>query len=107
MKFVREYNRLCVFIYIKGVERIKRRDDLKLPANAIVVVLIIKITPGRGNGTNHLRNENFKIVMRCAVWHRLCNLKNVKSTHEGVLLLVKLQALPFSRFLNSTKSTKS
>ena len=29
--------------------------------------------------------------MRCAIWYHLHNLKNVKNTHEGVLLLVKLQ----------------
>ena len=32
-------------------------------------------------------------VMRCAIWYHLCNFKNVKNTHEGVLVLVKLQAL--------------
>ena len=31
-------------------------------------------------------------VLRCAIWYHLYNLKNVKYTHEGVLLLVKLQA---------------
>ena len=31
-------------------------------------------------------------VMRCAIWYQLYNLKNVKNTHRGVLLLVKLQA---------------
>ena len=31
-------------------------------------------------------------VMRCAIWYHLYNLKNLKNTHEGVLLLVKLQA---------------
>ena len=31
-------------------------------------------------------------VMRCAIWYHLYNLKNVKNTHGGVLLLVKLQA---------------
>ena len=29
--------------------------------------------------------------MRCAIWYNLYNLKNVKNTHGGVLLLVKLQ----------------
>ena len=28
--------------------------------------------------------------MRCAIWYDLYNLKNVKNTHGGVLLLVKL-----------------
>ena len=30
--------------------------------------------------------------MRWAIWYHLYNLKNVKNTHGGVLLLVKLQA---------------
>ena len=54
-------------------------------------------------------------VMRCAICYHLYNLKNVKNTHGGVLLLVKLQALlkvtllhgSFSRFLNCTNGTKS
>ena len=33
-----------------------------------------------------------KYVMRCAIWYHLYNLKNVKNTHGGVLILVKLQA---------------
>ena len=31
-------------------------------------------------------------VMRCAIWYHLYNLKNVKKTHGGVSLLVKLRA---------------
>ena len=30
------------------------------------------------------------VVMFCAIWYHLYNLKNVKNTHGGVLLLVKL-----------------
>ena len=30
--------------------------------------------------------------MRCAIWYHLCKLKNMKSTHGGVLILVKMQA---------------
>ena len=30
-------------------------------------------------------------VMRCAIWYRFYNLKNVRNTHGGVSLLVKLQ----------------
>ena len=33
--------------------------------------------------------------MHCAIWYHLFNLKNVKTTHGGVLLLVKLQASYF------------
>ena len=29
--------------------------------------------------------------VRCAIWYHLYNLKNLKSTHGGVLILVKLQ----------------
>ena len=29
--------------------------------------------------------------MRCSIWYHLYNLKNVKNTHGGVLVLVKLQ----------------
>ena len=31
------------------------------------------------------------IVVRCAIWYHLYNLENVKNTHGGVLVLVKLQ----------------
>ena len=31
-------------------------------------------------------------VMPCAIWYHLCNLKNVKNTHGGLLLLVEMQA---------------
>ena len=30
-------------------------------------------------------------VMRCAIWYHLYNLKNMKKTHGGMLLLLKLQ----------------
>ena len=30
--------------------------------------------------------------MRCVIWYHLCNLKNAKNIHGGVLILVKLQA---------------
>ena len=30
--------------------------------------------------------------MRCAIWYHIYNFKNVKNTHRGVLILVKLQA---------------
>ena len=38
--------------------------------------------------------------MHCAIWYNLYNLNNVKNTHGGVLLLVKLQA----KVCNLTKS---
>ena len=53
--------------------------------------------------------------MRCAIWYHLHDLKNVKNTHGGVLLLLKLKDLLkitlfnwcFARFLNCTNDTKS
>ena len=40
-----------------------------------------------------LAENNILFVMRCAIWYHLHNLKNVKNTHGGVLILVKFQAL--------------
>ena len=53
-------------------------------------------------------------MVRCAIWY-LCTIKkNVKNTHAGVLILVKLQAFTkintpswvFSLFFNCTNGTK-
>ena len=33
-----------------------------------------------------------RIVVRFTIWYHMYNLKNVKNTHRGVLVLVKLQA---------------
>ena len=33
-----------------------------------------------------------KYVVRCAIWHHLHNLKNVKDTHGEVLILLESQA---------------
>ena len=47
-------------------------------------------------------------VMFCTIWYHLHNLKNVKKTHGGMLLLVKLQViLHVSHFLNCAIDTKS
>ena len=50
-------------------------------------------------------------VIFCSILYHLYNLKNMKNTHGGVLLLVKLRATIlhgcFSCFLNCTSSTKS
>ena len=52
--------------------------------------------------------------MLCEIWYHLYNLKNLKNTHGGLLLFVKLQAEKvkllhwcFSRFLNCTSGIKS
>ena len=39
----------------------------------------------------HLFYDQAVYVVCCAIWYHLYNLKNVKNTHGGVLLLVKLQ----------------
>ena len=39
----------------------------------------------------HLKTPK-KYIMIYAIWYHLHNLKNVKNSHGGVLLLVKLQA---------------
>ena len=48
--------------------------------------------------------------MLCAIWYHLHNLKNVKNTHEAVLLLVKLKLTLllgcFSDFLKLYKRYK-
>ena len=54
-------------------------------------------------------------VMYYTIWYHLYNLKNMKKTHGGVLLLVKPATLLkvtllhgcFSRFLNCANGTKS
>ena len=33
-----------------------------------------------------------KYVIRCGIWYHLYNLKNVKNTDGGLLILIKLQA---------------
>ena len=42
--------------------------------------------------TQWLIFHNSEYMIRYTIWYHLYNLKNVKNTHEGVLLLVKLQA---------------
>ena len=44
--------------------------------------------------TEKIQISSFQLinVVRCAIWYHLYNLKNVKNTHGGVLILVKLQS---------------
>ena len=42
---------------------------------------------------NHLNYSYHSLyVMFCAIWYHLHNLKNVKNTHGGVILAMKLQS---------------
>ena len=43
----------------------------------------------------------------CKIWYHLCNLKKVKNTHGGVLLLVKLQGPAFFFFSRKKSNTFS
>ena len=49
--------------------------------------------PLTNESTNVLSFCTDGYVMLCAIWYHLYNLKSVKNTHGGVLLLVKLQVL--------------
>ena len=55
--------------------------------------------------------KKLNMVVVCAIWYHLYNLKCVKNTHGGVLLLVKVKLKVkllhgcFLRFLNCTNST--
>ena len=42
-------------------------------------------------GCSCVSNKN-ALIMLCVVWYHLHNLKNMKNSHGGVLLLVQLQA---------------
>ena len=60
-----------------------------------LIIVIFHSTIGLTSSTN-------TYVIFCAIWYHLYNLKNVKNTHGGVILLRSC----FSRFLNYTNSTK-
>ena len=65
------------------------------------------------------RQIPFFLVTLCAIWYHLYNLKNMKTTNGGGILLIKFQAEAcsftkrtlahgyFSSFLNCTSSTRS
>ena len=39
-----------------------------------------------------ISDDDYIDVVRCAIWYHLYNLKNVKNTQEGVLILLKFPA---------------
>ena len=59
----------------------------------------------RGNEKSLILDTIFEnlatFMMRCAIWYHLYNFENVKNTHGGVLILVKLEA-PASNFTKIT-----
>ena len=114
-----------VLLCYRNYSKIMNRPQLKITPGALVcneAEIIGDVTIGvrtvihpkasiiAEKGTDCSLNETL-----CAIWYRLYNLKNLKNTHRGVLLLVKLQALLkvtflrgcFSLFLNCTNGIKS
>ena len=43
-------------------------------------------------------------VLHCAIWYHLYNLTNLKNTHGGMLLLVKLQAKSLHKWYQIAQS---
>ena len=65
----------------------------------LVQMILLLMTPANGNvadfsSTILSGGSQSQYVMVCPIWYYFYNLKNVKNTHGGVLLLVKLQASP-------------
>ena len=46
-------------------------------------------------------------VVRCTTWYHLYNLKYVRNTHGGVLILVKLQAMALIIFLTEERPSSA
>ena len=75
-----------------------------LPENGLILNLNMFFSPlAYSKALYHLQIgksnvQNQQHVVHCTIWYHLYNSKNVKNTHEGVLLLVKLQAWVFFMF---------
>ena len=76
-----------------------------------IITRLTRRTKHSSAAVNHILRKAilFTNVMRCAIWYHLYNLKNVKNTHGGVLILLNLTLLHgcFSRSLNCINGTKS
>ena len=82
-----------------------------------IISRIISVKSSLESSDNHNSEEDLHMVL-CAIWYYLYNLKNVKNTQGGVLLLVKMQVIAcnllkvtllhgcFSHFWNCTNGTK-
>ena len=73
--------------------------------------MLVQISENNEVNDNNEMQVILTFVMRCAVWYHLYNLKNVKNTHVGVLILgnfTKISTPPwmFFTFLNCTNGTK-
>ena len=80
--FVSIYIYICIYIYIYiYILHMVLKISIYL---SIILHMVLKIS--------------MTYVVRCAIWYHLYNLKNVKNTHRGVLLLVKLQASAFKLY---------
>ena len=74
----------------KETERETERDREDLMTNNMLDMLITKFL------------YTCIYIGFCAIWYHLYNLKKVKNSHVGVLLLVKLQALKPETLLKVT-----
>ena len=80
---------------ISGVRPIGVGQVLRRTAGKVVMYIAKKrcktysrITPSMRRWRSRIRSSHScNIVMRWAIWYHLCNLKNVKNTHGGVLIL--------------------
>ena len=61
---------------------------VKSKAGVTVIAVFNKIKYEKGE----MLTQERQYVMRYVIWYHLYNLKNVKNSHGGLLLLVKLQA---------------
>ena len=56
------------------------------------IIFFRKLIQSSSKWIQNLSIRFFSFVVRCTIWCHLYNLKNVKNTHAGVLILVKLLA---------------
>ena len=77
------------FLFLEGrlVAQIFLDTFAIFSANFLIKVLFCSATTQAA----HIIKFVLLYVVRCAIWYRLYNLKNVKNAHGGVLILVKLQ----------------
>ena len=90
--------RVTVVYRVYKLSRLCRRKPLEFWSDMVCLVQYEK----RINCKKSNTDSNISHQTLCAIWYHLHNLKNVKNTHGGVLLLVKLQVLA-----NGTKSRKA
>ena len=79
-----------MFNELKGTKQCNRNEGLK----SVKVKAEADLKPSRVSMLEIFVNI---VVVRCEIWYYLYNLKNLKSTHGGALILVKLKACNFTK----------